>query len=619
MHEKVTKRVNEKLTQNNSNDRASLKIDSRLAGNELTGDATASGIPSRRRMLQSLAVCGIGSVAFQRSLAAAAQEAGEVTAAMIAQAEWIADIELSEEQREEVARNLAEQLRDGRRLLARPVDADTVPATVFRPDAFFGSSEGEGGAVKLQVSKLDAPKLAGGKDDDEFLAFASIAQQAALLQSGQLTSERLTRIYLGRLQQADPRLELVVTLLADEAVAAAKQSDARRRKGVSRGILDGIPWAAKDLIAVPPHKTTWGAAPFKDQVRQSEATVAKRLKEAGAVLLAKVSLGALAWGDVWYGGKTRNPWDPRQGSSGSSAGSAAAVAAGLASFAIGSETLGSIVSPTRRCRTCGLRPTFGRVSRFGCMPLAWSMDKIGPIARHADDLAIVLAEIMGSDGKDPTLVDRGFEWNVVANQPAGLPTGFRIGVTKDRKRKIDEQAIEMLVNAGAEVVELELPSEIPYRSMSFILGAEASTVFEDAFREDPSANYGLWPSTFREAQFIPAIRYLRANRMRGELIRETEAVFSKVDVVVAANDLLLTNLTGHPSMVVACGSDDAVEPVRPGVVTLTSAAYREAALLTAGKFLQAKMPPDPARPLPENLLPDESAEKDADPAGNSDA
>lgn len=551
----------------------------------------------RRQFLASLSAIGVGTATFQRALVAQVEATSAVSSEMIQQAEWIAGIELDEEERQDVASSIESQLRAAEVLRAKPIDADTVPAFVFRPDFFYalanedGAKHDDGQQVSWSLGNTRLAKadhLSSGSRD---LAFASIQEQASLLAQREISSRQLTTIYLDRLKKYDPLLKCVVTLLEGLAIEQADASDKRRAAGKSRGILDGIPWVAKDLIAVPPWKTTWGAEPFKDQVRNVTATVAERLREAGAVLLAKVTLGALAWGDKWFGGMTRNPWNPRQGSSGSSAGSAAAVAAGLAAFALGSETLGSIISPTRRCRTSGLRPTFGRVSRFGCMPLAWSMDKIGPIARNVDDLAYVFHALLGPDGRDPTLVDRGFTW------PRTMTIrDLRIGVTGDRLNPVEDRALTFLEHEGANIVEVNLESDVPVGAMNFILGVEASTVFDDVFRAEQNANFGNWPSTFRQTQFVPAIQYVRANRIRSQLITQTEERFTKVDVILGGNDLLLTNLTGHPSLNVACGTDESRGMVVPGIVKLTAAAYRESLLLHVGKILQQALPPAPAQP-----------------------
>ncbi|MEM8733315.1 MAG: amidase [Planctomycetota bacterium] len=573
----------------------------------------------RRRFLSILAATGIGTQAFQRALAVQAEQASKITAEMISSAEWVSGIELDDEQRESVARSLSRHWRRAEQLRSVPVDADTVPAFVFRPDFFYEQVDAESAgdpssktnkSAKIQVN-ASLPKVAK-KLNDEDLAFASIPQQAALLADGRISSRELTSIYLQRLKKFDPLLKCVVTMLEEHALKQADASDQRRANEATLGVLDGIPWVAKDLIALPPWKTTWGAEPFKDQVRTETATVAKQLEAAGAVLMAKVTLGAMAWGDKWFGGMTRNPWNPDQGSSGSSAGSASAVAAGLASFALGSETLGSIVSPTTRCRTSGLRPTFGRVSRAGCMPLAWSMDKIGPIARHAGDLALVLGQLLGRDGKDPTLVERDFQW------PAKTKiAGLRVGISGDRMNPTEQAAKEYLESEGATLVDIDLDSDIPVGAMSFILGVEASTVFDDKFHDSPDADYGNWPQTFRESQYFPAIHYVRANRLRSDLIRETERKLRDVDCVLGANDLLLTNLTGHPSIVVACGNEESDERSVPGVVKLTAAAYRESTLVDVGQAIQTAMPPTPDRPPLEQLLQEMQAKEKEEATRNA--
>lgn len=553
----------------------------------------------RRQFLGALTATGIGSLAFQRALAAQVEAGGGFTKEMIAQAEWIAGIELDDEAREDVAKSIEDSLESAKKLRAMPVDADTVPVLVFRPDFFYQQANPKsnpGGEAQVNVA-WEANASVSDMSEEE-LAFASISDQASLLASKQISSRELTQLYLRRLKKYDPLLHCVITMLEDHALESADASDKRRGQGKALGVLDGIPWVAKDLVAVPPWKTTWGAEPFRHQVRDTTATVAEKMSAAGAVLMAKVTLGAMAWGDQWFGGMTRNPWNPEQGSSGSSAGSASAVAAGLASFALGSETLGSIVSPTRRCRTSGLRPTFGRVSRAGCMPLAWSMDKIGPIARHVEDLALVFASLVGPDQMDPTLVERDFNWPLKTDLKQ-----MRIGVTDGRKNSAEEKALDFLREAGAEIVEIDLTVSVPEDAMSFILGVEASTVFDDAFRADPLADYGNWPSTFRQSQFVPAIQYLRANRMRSQLVCEAEERFSQVDVVLGGNDLLLTNLSGHPSIVVACTADQTRDEISlPGVVKLTAAAYQEEKLLHVAQLIQQGLPPQPSKPPLDDWL-----------------
>jgi Asp-tRNA(Asn)/Glu-tRNA(Gln) amidotransferase A subunit family amidase/Asp-tRNA(Asn)/Glu-tRNA(Gln) amidotransferase C subunit len=561
---------------------------------------------SRRFILQALSAVSLGSLTFQRTLAAQVAEKGALTTEMIQQAEWVADLELSDEERQAVAKSLDGILASAASIRKLTIDADTPPAQVFRPDFFYAIADAEAvdknGAAKDDVKKsssqvqvawsVDANKKSAGADE---LAFASIAHQASLLATKQLSSRELTELYLARLKRYDPVLKCVVTLLEEHALQLAKASDERRVEGRSRGVLDGIPWVAKDLIAMPPWKTTWGAEPFKEQVRPNTATVASRLAAEGAVVLAKVTLGALAWGDVWFGGTTRSPWNTEQGSSGSSAGSASSVAAGLSTFALGSETLGSIVSPCRRCRTSGLRPTFGRISRAGCMPLAWSMDKIGPIARHVDDLALVFGALLGTDGKDPSVVERPFQWPIDRKL-----SELTIGVTEDSLNATEQAALDYLKSAGAKTKLIDLKCEIPVEALSVMLGVEAAAVFESPFRADRTANYGLWSSTFRNAQFVTAVHFLQANRLRGQLITETQRKLSEIDLLLGGDDLTLTNLTGHPSLIVQCGSETVREKQLPGVIKLTAAAYREDVLLHVGKAIQAAMPPAPNAPnLPD--------------------
>jgi len=557
---------------------------------------------SRRSLLQALTGVGVGSLVFQRTLAAQVAEKGAITAEMIRQAEWVADLELSDEEREAIAKSLGGTLASAASIRKIAIDTDTAPAQVFRPDFFYEVADAETRDAQVvgdeAAKSLKPVQVAWSVNSspramaEDELAFASITEQASLLAAKKISSRELTELYLGRLKKFDPLLKCVVTLLEEHALELAAASDQRRTEGRIRGVLDGIPWVAKDLIAMPPWKTTWGAEPFKDQVRPNTATVATRMQAEGAVVLAKVTLGALAWGDEWFGGMTRNPWNTDQGSSGSSAGSAASVAAGLATFALGSETLGSIVSPCRRCRTSGLRPTFGRVSRFGCMPLAWSMDKIGPIARHIDDLALVFASLIGTDGKDPSVVDRAFQWPLRRSL-----TDLTIGITGDSLNATEQAALDFLKSAGAKIQSIDLASEVPVDALSLMLGVEAAAVFESPFQADRKANYGLWSSTFRNAQFVTAIHFLQANRLRGQLITETQRKLSAVDFVIGGNDLTLTNLTGHPSLVVHCGSEEVRGKTLPGVIKLTAAAYREDILLHVGKAIQTALPPEPKSPV----------------------
>ena len=424
------------------------------------------------------------------------------------------------------------------------------------------------------------------------IAFQPLPVLSAWLRSRRLRSEDLTRIYLERLKTFGPRLECVITLTEELAMHQARLADTEMDAGRWRGPLHGIPYGIKDLFAVPEYPTTWGAAPFKQQMIAEPATVVKRLEIAGAVLVAKLTTGALAWGDVWYGGKTRNPWDLDQGSSGSSAGPAAATSAGLVGFAIGTETWGSIVSPATRCGVTGLRPTFGRVSRHGAMALSWSMDKAGPICRSAEGAGMVFAAIHGSDGRDPDSRDLPFNWP----RPRGLQ-GLRVGVVSGAfdpqdANPSDKATLEALRSLGIQPVEIKLP-ELPVAPLAMILNAEAAAAFDDLTRSNRDDQLvrqirNAWPNVFRHARLIPAVEYIQANRVRMMLIGEMAELFQDLDAYICptfGNDnLLLTNLTGHPALVIPNGFD---HKGRPLSITLTGNLFAEAELLALGQALQA--------------------------------
>jgi len=373
--------------------------------------------------------------------------------------------------------------------------------------------------------------------DLESLAFAPISELSVLIRTQQVTSEELTAMYLDRLKRFDSELQFVVTLLEDHALERAREMDREIAAETYRGPLHGIPYGAKDLLSFPGYKTTWGSMPYKDQVIDETAAVIEMLDEAGAVLAAKTTLGALAWGDVWFGGMTRNPWNTEQGASGSSAGSASTVSAGALPFAIGSETLGSIVSPSTRNGVTGLRPTFGRVSRHGAMALSWTMDKLGPICREAQDCAIVLEAINGRDERDATTRDMPF-----AYQSSKPLSSIRVGYFKslfdaDYGGKANDQAIlQFLDSLGIELIDVSLP-DFPSNALSFILSAESAAAFEDLTRlnrDDEMVRQvrNAWPNVFRAARFIPAVEYINANRARGLLIDMMHESLKDVDVVI---------------------------------------------------------------------------------------
>jgi len=394
--------------------------------------------------------------------------------------------------------------------------------------------------------------------DDRDLAFASIPELGAMLRSGAVTAVGLAEFFLGRLRQFDPVLKAVVTLTEARALETARARDAELAAGVDRGPLHGIPWGAKDLLAARGYPTTWGAEPFREQIIDADATVVRRLDEAGAVLVAKLTLGALAWGDVWFGGRTNSPWNVDEGASGSSAGPGAAVAAGLVPFAIGSETLGSIVSPSTRNGVTGLRPTTHRVPTTGAMALSWSMDKLGPMTRSAVDAALVFDAIRGPE----TGEDAAFPFDPVAPL-SDLRVGTLVPADGDGEgAEADRQTVEVLRQLGVRPVEVALPEDLPVGALSVILEAEAAAAFDGLTRSRGTDRMvrqerNAWPNSFRAARFIPAVEYINANRIRTQLMRAMADLMSEIDVLVAPSfgnaGLLITNLTGHPAVAIPNG------------------------------------------------------------------
>jgi Asp-tRNA(Asn)/Glu-tRNA(Gln) amidotransferase A subunit family amidase len=403
---------------------------------------------------------------------------------------------------------------------------------------------------------------------------------------------QLTHLYLSRLKKYGPKLECVVTLTESLALAQAQRADNEIAAGKYRGPLHGIPYGAKDLLAARGYPTTWGSVPYKDQIIDEDATVIQRLEKAGAVLVAKLTMGELAWGDVWFGGKTRNPWKLDQGSSGSSAGSAAATAAGLVGFSIGTETWGSIVSPSNRCGTTGLRPTYGRVSRTGAMALSWSMDKIGPICRTVEDCAIVFNAIHGPDGKDQTLYDFPFRYSSTINLKK-LKIGFLKADFDSAKinKAQNDATLDKLRAMGAQLVPIELP-KLPISDLRIILSAEAAAAFDELTRSGRDSLLvrqikNAWPNVFRAARFIPAVEYIQANRIRYLLIQEMMKLLKTVDVYVAPSiegeNSLLTNLSGHPCVVVPNGFTNEHTPTS---ITFIGRLFDEGTVLAVAKAYQ---------------------------------
>lgn len=437
------------------------------------------------------------------------------------------------------------------------------------------------------------------KDDIELpenrsdLAFYSVRQLASLIKFKKITSVELTQFFIDRLKKYGDTLQCVITITESLAMEQARKADTDLAKGIYHGPLHGIPYGAKDLLAVEGYRTTWGAMPYKDQTLNQTATVIKKLEEAGAVLAAKLTLGALAWGDVWFGGKTKNPWDLTQGSSGSSAGSASATAAGLVPFAIGSETWGSIVSPSTQCGTTGLRPTFGRVSKNGAMALSWSMDKLGPICRNAEDCAMVLEEIRGEDGMDLSVRNYPFNYS-----PKKEGNSLRIGYLKNAlennryNKRNDSLLVVALQIKGVKLVEKSFNTDIPTSALGFILSAEAAAAFDDLTRSKRDTLLvrqikNAWPNVFRSSRLIPAVEYIQANRLRHLLTSEFNEMMKDIDVLIVpsfGDQLLITNLTGHPCVVLPNGSYANGEP---GSITLLGNHFDEASILSFAAYLQS--------------------------------
>ncbi|MEM6316033.1 MAG: amidase [Bacteroidota bacterium] len=470
------------------------------------------------------------------------------------------------------------------------LDNEVFPALLFdpHPDGFVLQKNQESIAWEL-------PEAVSLPTNREELAFYTISQLAYLLKNRQITSEELTRLYLNRIKKYDNVLLSVTTITEERAIAQAKAADREIVAGQYRGMLHGIPYGVKDLVAVEGYKTTWGAAPYKNQQIDYTASVIEKLDKAGAILIAKLTSGALARGDVWYGGQTKNPWDIQQGASGSSAGPGSATAAGLVAFSLGTETLGSIVSPSNRCGLTGLRPTYGRVSRHGVMSLAWSMDKVGPMCRSAEDCAIVLDAIHGTDGKDRTVRDATFDYPKAVNLSELRIAYLKENFDRDSSQigKNNRKALAAFEEMGAQLIPIELPKNFPFSAFDIILRAEAGAFFDDLVRsgavdEMVQQTYRSRANSLRQARFIPAVEYLQANRHRKVLIEEMATIFEQYDVILTptfGRQLLITNLTGHPALALPTGLD---EKNHPTSLTLLGGLYEEGLLLRIGQQFQER-------------------------------
>jgi Asp-tRNA(Asn)/Glu-tRNA(Gln) amidotransferase A subunit family amidase len=540
------------------------------------------------------------------SASGAAAELPKITPEMIDQAAALAGISIPADDRQAMLDGLNEDRQGYIEIRKLHLPNSVAPAFVFDPLPPNVSVDST--RRRAVYSKAPGTLTVAGHLED--LAFAPAMELGDLVRRRKISSTNLTEMYLTRLKRYDPLLHFVITLTEERAMNQAREADADIARGHYRGPLHGLPWGAKDLLAVKGYPTTWGAGGFEHQVIDEDATVVKRLDAAGAVLVAKLTLGALAMGDWWFGGRTRNPWNPKQGSSGSSAGPASATAAGCVAFSVGSETLGSISSPSTRCGCTGLRPTFGFVPRTGAMALSWTMDKLGPICRAVEDCAAVLEAIYGPDGEDLSVRNAAFNWNAdldwkslrvgylkasfepdQAQQPEKpAPAGETADQKKQREareqrraayrarrqydRKYDMAALDKLRSLGFSLIPLEFP-KLPYGAMVPGLNAEAAAAFDELTltgrdklltQQTPDD----WPNVFRVARSIPAVEYIQMNRARSLAIREVSALFGQVDVIVASTNseqLVVTNLTGHPACIVPNGLRGADAPTPPAVDT----------------------------------------------------
>jgi len=569
---------------------------------ESESDAPGPHDAGRRRFLKTVPAAVAAGLAAAPALARqappAAAGAPVLTAAELKSAEALDGVQYTGAETTMALRGATEHLENYETLRQVSVPLDTEPAITFRP--YLAGRQPTGASTRNAPLKVSQPAVHVGASLED-LAFEPIIALAPLLRSKQISSTALTKMYLDRLKRYGPALECVITLTEELALQQAADADREIAAGRYRGPLHGIPWGAKDLLATKGIRTTWGATPYEHQVPDYDATVVERLREAGAVLVAKLSMGALAQGDVWFGGTTRNPWNIEKGSSGSSAGPGAATGGGLVVFGIGTETMGSIMSPSSTCGVTGLRPTYGRVSRHGAMALSWTMDKLGPMCRRVEDCALVLNAIYGSDGHDSTVVDAPFTWH--PDQPLSSlrigfvaeefvrqpPSRFRQPQqtdTWDQQKALLHDALDVFRSAGAQLEPIELP-DFPAQALGFCLDAEAGAAFDDLTRShgiDEMVQQGpnAWPNTFRTSRFIPAVEYLRGQRARRLLMRQMDELMSTYDVFLTPGprsaSLTITNFTGHPALALKCGFIDGM----PQAIMLTGRLYGEATLLRVG-------------------------------------
>jgi Asp-tRNA(Asn)/Glu-tRNA(Gln) amidotransferase A subunit family amidase len=504
----------------------------------------------------------------------------------------LAGLSFTPQQRDQMMDGVKANLGHYEALRKLAISNEVAPAYFFDPKPSGSRVDLSAGESSVKLSPQTIPTVSSNLEE---LAFASVAQLSELIRLRMIRSVELTNMYLDRLKKYDPSLQCVITLCEDLAMKQARRADEELANGMYRGPLHGIPWGAKDLLAVKEYRTTWGAEPYKDQLIYTDATVVQRLEQAGAVLLAKLSMGETARGETWFAGVTKNPWNLKEGAQGSSAGPAAATSAGLVGFAIGSDTRGSITLPCDRCGASGLRPTFGTVSRYGAMVLAWTMDKLGPICRTMEDCVLVLLAIRGTDGKDGSV-----RFAPPLNWDSGASLAdLRVGYVKAeferprRAQKTDDEALQTLKSLGVNLLPIEIP-KFPLEALRLIMDSETGAAFDELVvsgRADLLAKQGKGdrPNNLRYGELIPAVEYIQANRARTILMTQLDASLDGIDVLVAPSlsevVLMLTNLTGHPSAVVPNGFIGGREPTS---ISFIGGLYKDSqAALLAHHYQQA--------------------------------
>lgn len=561
-------------------------------------------------------LAGIGTTAVAAPVLA--QTKATLTETQVRGAEALAGVSYTTRERAQLLKDYENQLESLRRLRALRLENHVAPADIFDPllatSNFFAKPSPARAYKKIKPAPLQA------KTDTD-LAFASVSQLAVEISSLRLTSEKLTTIYLDRAKQLNSTLQCWARLVPDVALAQARAADADMRAGRHRGPLHGLPYALKDIIDTKDIETNWGAEPYRGRIPKKDAFLVEKLHHAGAVLLGKATTGALAYGDIWDGGRTRNPWNVNEGSSGSSAGPASAVASGCAAFGIGTETLGSIISPSTRCGTAGLRPTFGSVARTGAMALCWSLDKIGPICRSVQDTDLVFDALAGSDPGDPaTLIRRNR--SVVPDTQGPIRLGYNPKWFSEKPANdIDRAALETARKLGFEMVEVNLP-DLPYGDLGIIVEAEAAAAFEEltlSGRDDllKWQDDAAWPNSWRRARFLSAIDYINAQRLRRKVMEEMARVMDIVDALIhpnyAANLLMIGNMTGHPALAIRAGFlqqptrtlfQDDIKSKKdqktyrvPQAISLTGRLFDEARLVAIGSALEAALGVAGERPV----------------------